>query len=288
MGTTRKIIPTSHADIAITETSGAGLPVLLIHGNSASRHVFLPQMSGFLGDSHHMVAIDLPGHGESSDAHSPETGYSIPAYAEVAAEVLAALGISRFVTVGWSLGGHVAMEMMPKMPGMVGAFVMGAPPVAQTPEAIAAGFSNNPQVLLAGKQDFTPEDVETFGMLISDGKLTNAIRQSIRRTDGRARLMMFANLFSGGTADERKIAETSPIPLAVVNGAEDGLVNVAYCDSVAYRNLWEGRCYRLAGLGHAAFMNAPEVFNPILSRFLAAMGARAAKTGPEAKLKLAV
>ncbi len=288
MSTSTRTIPTSHGDIAIRESSGTGLPILLLHGNSASKEVFGAQMQGFLGSAYRMIAIDLPGHGESSDAADPARSYSIPAYADMAAEVLAALGVRRFVAVGWSLGGHVAMEMMPRMPGMVGAMAMAAPPVGQTPEAIAGGFANNPLVLLAGKQDLTTDEVEAYGQLISDGRLTASLRNAIRRTDGRARAMMFANLFSGGTDDQRKIAETSPIPLAIVNGTNDGLVNVDYIDTVGYRNLWERHCHRLAGLGHAAFMNAPEMFNPLLARFLAAMTARATNTGPEPMLKLAV
>jgi pimeloyl-ACP methyl ester carboxylesterase len=33
-------------------------------------------------------------------------------------------------------------------------------------------------------------------------------------------------------------------------------------------NLWERRCHRLAGLGHAPFWEAPGDFNPVLERFL--------------------
>jgi hypothetical protein len=58
------------------------------------------------------------------------------------------------------------------------------------------------------------------------------------------------------------------VPIAVVNGTADRLVNLDYIDSVAYGNLWEGRCHRLAGLGHAPFWEAPGEFDPILERFL--------------------
>jgi hypothetical protein len=41
-----------------------------------------------------------------------------------------------------------------------------------------------------------------------------------------------------------------------------------YFDTVAYANLWEGHCHRVAGLGHAPFWEAPGNFDPILERFL--------------------
>ena len=68
--------------------------------------------------------------------------------------------------------------------------------------------------------------------------------------------------------DQRLIVESSHAPLAVVNGAADRIVNLDYFDTVAYANLWEGRCHRLSGPGHAPFWEAPGDFNPVLERFL--------------------
>ena len=48
----------------------------------------------------------------------------------------------------------------------------------------------------------------------------------------------------------------------------DRFVKLDYFDTVPYANLWEGRCHRLDGLGHAPFWEAPESFDPILERFL--------------------
>ena len=68
--------------------------------------------------------------------------------------------------------------------------------------------------------------------------------------------------------DQRLIVESSPVPLAVVNGGTDRFVNLDYFDTVAYANLWEGRCYRLSGVGHAPFWEAPGDFDLLLERFL--------------------
>ena len=61
---------------------------------------------------------------------------------------------------------------------------------------------------------------------------------------------------------------SSPLPLAVVNGGADPFVDLDYFDTVAYASLWERRCHRLAGLGHAPFWEAPGDFDPLLERFL--------------------
>jgi len=61
--------------------------------------------------------------------------------------------------------------------------------------------------------------------------------------------------------------ETNPVPLAVVNGSEDRFVKLDYLDTLAYANLWEGHCHRLAELGTRRSGKARAIFDPILERF---------------------
>ena len=79
MPVTNKTIRTSHGVIAISETPGSGIPVLMLHGNSSCKEVFAGQLEGELGNRFHLVAMDLPGHGASSDAIDPQRSYSIRA-----------------------------------------------------------------------------------------------------------------------------------------------------------------------------------------------------------------
>jgi pimeloyl-ACP methyl ester carboxylesterase len=200
----------------------------------------------------------------------------MPGYAAVAGEVLDALGVDRATIVGWSLGGHVAMEMLTAWPGVIGIMITGAPPVRRDMEAIAAGFQPTPALMLAGKADFTADDYKVFGDLIL-GKLTQnpELQRALHRADGRAREMMFASLMTGQASDQRELAEKSKLPIAVVNGEEDPLVNLEYIGGLSYGTLWDEHCYVLRGLAHMPFLEAPEVFNAVLSRFLADMAKRA-------------
>jgi pimeloyl-ACP methyl ester carboxylesterase len=52
---------------------------------------------------------------------------------------------------GWSLGGHIGIEMVLRFPGMRGLMITGAPPVG--PNNMAQGFTSSPQTGDAGKQD---------------------------------------------------------------------------------------------------------------------------------------
>jgi pimeloyl-ACP methyl ester carboxylesterase len=85
------------------ETSGSGSPLLLIHGLTESRRMWDPLLPA-LGADHTVLAVDLPGHGESG----PGTSYAVDAMAEEVAAVVRSVGLDTPTVVGHSLGGIVA------------------------------------------------------------------------------------------------------------------------------------------------------------------------------------
>jgi len=259
------LMKTSHGQIALEESGHGTLPVLLIHGNSSSRAVFRNQMQGHVADAYRFIAFDLPGHGESSNAIDPARTYTRPGLADATIELLEKLGIDEVVLVGWSLGGHIALEVASRFAGVRGIMICGTPPVGRD---MSAGFIPAPHMRLGSQQVFSAEDVDTFGQAIFGDSFTPALRAAIARTDGRARKTMFEAARAGAGIDQRTLVESLPVPLAVVNGANDRFVNLDYIDSVAYANLWGGHCLRLPDTGHAPFLESPALFNPILERFL--------------------
>src|SRR5579859_8038528 len=125
---TRTVI-TSHGSLAVEETGRRGVPLLMIHGNSSCRGVFRHQLEASFGDRR-LVSFDLPGHGDSSDAPDPTRTYTRPGLAEATLELLERLGLPEVVVLGWSLGGHVGMEMLPRFPGIRGLMIVGSPPIS--------------------------------------------------------------------------------------------------------------------------------------------------------------
>lgn len=264
------VVPTSHASIAVSESGGSGPVVVLIHGNSACKEVFRHQIHGEIGARWRTVAFDLPGHGRSSDARSPWRSYTMPGYADMAAELLDILGITRFAVLGWSLGGHIGLELFTRHPGMTGLLATGTPPVALTPEALGQGFIFSEHMHLAGQAALTDAEAHAFA---HDGYGPNApfepfMLDSVRRTDGRARERMLSAALSGWGTDQLRLVETLDRPLAIVSGGAEPFVNNDYLQRIRYARLWDGKVHILPGLGHAPFWEAPGQFNPILTRFL--------------------
>lgn len=262
---------TSVADLAVRESPGVGPAVLMLHGNSSSSAIFQPQFDCALCSSYRLIAIDLPGHGASGDAVDPAFGYTLAGYATAAVEALGQLGVGRVTLLGWSLGGHVALDMISRFPGIAGIMISGTPPVPGGPEGLALGFMPTPLMALSSQGGWSDADAETWARATvgPNAPCPAPLIEAARRTPGAAREIFFADALSGRIDDQRAIAETSSIPLAIVNGAQDPFINPDYFATVRYANLWDGQIHRLDGLGHAPFWEAPARFNPILERFLA-------------------
>ncbi|CAB3751530.1 alpha/beta fold hydrolase [Paraburkholderia solisilvae] len=263
----RSFVTTSHGRIAVEEQGHDGLPVLLIHGNSSCRGVFRKQLQSALAHGRRLIAFDLPGHGGSDNAPDPIRSYTRPSIADAAVELLAQLQVSEAVVVGWSLGGHIAIDMIARFPGLRGLMIIGTPPVGR--DNMAAGFTGLPHARAASREQLSDAEIDDFVAAIFGASAEPFLRDAVVRTDGRFRSRLFEAIRTEADyTDQRVTVKESRVPLAVVNGDTDRIVKLDYLDTLSYGNLWEGRCHRLPGLGHASFWEDPTQFNPLLDRFL--------------------
>lgn len=90
------------------DREGDGEPLLLLHGTGSSRAVWKPVIP-LLARERDVIALDLPGHGDS-----PLIGGIEPTpvgYAPVVASTLDRLGLERVDVAGNSVGGWTALEL---------------------------------------------------------------------------------------------------------------------------------------------------------------------------------
>jgi len=260
-------VVTTHARIAVSD-SGAGAPVLLIHGNSACKEIFARQFDAPQLERFRLIAFDLPGHGASSDAMDPPRTYCMPGYADVALELLLELGIDRYGVLGWSLGGHIGIELLARDARVAGLVITGTPPVGHNHADVAAGFRPVEHMELTGKEAFTDEDAEDYARDSAGSPVPPFLTAAVRRTDGRARRLMLEAALAGRGADQRNVMETNDAPVAVITGANEPFVDNDYLARFPYRNLWTRTVHVIPGTSHAPFWEAPDAFNPLLARFL--------------------
>ncbi|MEQ9151183.1 MAG: alpha/beta hydrolase [Parvibaculum sp.] len=261
-------VATAHGDLAYIDSGGEGPAVLFIHGNSSCKEIFGRQFDSDVGRGYRCLAFDLPGHGKSSNAPEPEKTYSIHGFADASIAFLEALKIDRAVIVGWSLGGHAALEMMARWPGTAAAWITGTPPAGGAD--MGEAFLPSEHMALTFAEKFTDEEAAIYAAeTLGPGEPVEPwMVAGCGRVDGRFRPLMLQSVAAGLDLDGREIVETSPLPLAVVTGELEPFVNNAFLEKVKYRNLWDGKVHVLKGQGHMPFWQAAGDVNALLARFL--------------------
>jgi pimeloyl-ACP methyl ester carboxylesterase len=91
------------------ERAGSGAPLLVLHGTGGSRRHWAPVRSK-LAAHRDLIAVDLPGHGES-DPPAGDSGHTPLGYAAALAAFLDDLGVDSPHVAGDSVGGWTALEL---------------------------------------------------------------------------------------------------------------------------------------------------------------------------------
>ncbi len=122
---------------------GDPLPIVLIHGTSASLHTWEGWVKSLTGERR-VVTFDLPGFGLTGPfggSYAPDD-YRGAAYARFVVDLLDALRLPRVVLGGNSLGGEVAWRTALLAPERVAALVLvDASGPRFVPEAVPLGFA---------------------------------------------------------------------------------------------------------------------------------------------------
>jgi pimeloyl-ACP methyl ester carboxylesterase len=88
--------------------AGSGPPLLAVHGLGGTKASFLPTI-GALAGAYRVIAVDLPGFGDSvKPLRAP---FDAPYFARAMTAVLDAAGLDSAHVVGNSMGGRIAIEM---------------------------------------------------------------------------------------------------------------------------------------------------------------------------------
>ena len=210
-----------------------------------------------------MIAVDLPGHGESD----PLPAVSIEEYAAVVAEFLIALACGPVVLIGHSLGGAIALALAARDPARVRGLVLIAscvklPLVDSVGERLVAYLPGPLRRLvffsMAKKVLFAPQaPADAIELAMRD---LRACRPETIMSDVRAARAM----------DLTEQAAALDVPTLVLAGGRDRLTTPALAERLSA--LIRRSRLRLAdGVGHMLPMEAPEWVNREIATFVASL-----------------
>ncbi len=263
-----RLIALDGQNIAVYDNQHKGPAVVMVHGNSTSARCFAHQFDSPLTQRWRLIALDLPGHGNSDVAGDP-SHYSLPGYADVLSRVCTELGATDALLVGWSLGGHVALEALFAMPRVAGVMVFGTPPLGVPPD-LGNAYHPNPAMQAAFSPALTAPQIDGFvRAFFRPGTCAPhpAWAADVARTDGNARLGLILSVQAGRYQDEVSVVRAMGQPLAIVQGREEQLVNPAYLESLPAPTLWRRSVQYIDHAGHAPHWEQPQRFNALLDTF---------------------
>jgi pimeloyl-ACP methyl ester carboxylesterase len=86
---------------------GRGQPLILLHSNGCSAYQYQDVLAPLARD-HHVIALDMPGHGDSDPITRHQT---VADYADAVIDFMDALGLDRASVLGSSVGGSICVKL---------------------------------------------------------------------------------------------------------------------------------------------------------------------------------
>jgi pimeloyl-[acyl-carrier protein] methyl ester esterase len=256
-----------------TESAGNGPTLLLWHGWGMNLRVF-DDLSAVLRLQHHVVTVDLPGHGRSpwqahytSDSLLDELLPLVPAGATI---------------VGWSLGSQLALRAAQRLGAAVRALVLlnPTPRFLNSPDwphgvdtavmhDFAQGLQHSPEQLLS---DF-------FDLQLRGSRAPPALMQRLRATMMNHGVATPAALAAGlhalETQDLRTSAALIPQATLIISGQHDRVTPPAAAQTLATL-LPNARCVELKRAAHLPFVSHRQETSALIQEFLRATASIAA------------
>jgi pimeloyl-ACP methyl ester carboxylesterase len=255
-----------------TLAAGRGRPLLLLHGLGGTKASFLPTIAALAPEGRRVIAIDLPGFGDSDKPVGAP--YDAPFFSKAVVALMDELGLHDADLLGHSMGGRVALELTMFAPQRFRRAVFMTPSLPWLRERRWASWLRFVRPELGLIQPAPRPVVEDIVKRVIPGGRS---RYAAAGIDEFLRMYTTARGRAAFYAAARQIYLEEPehfwtrlrdlsLPALFIWGAHDGLVPAAFERHV--REAVPGAQHLVLRSGHVPQIERPQELHRALSRFL--------------------
>lgn len=278
---THRIRVTDGLELNVLEWSTEGVPLVLLHGGGNEAHLwddFVPSVA----PHYRVIAVDQRGHGDSD--WDPEGRYETPYMVNDLEALTEALGIDRFVLIGFSMGGRVATGFAGRHPErLAGLVLVDIGPELDPRGMIRIGQENQSQqsAVFASLDEYTSLLSLNYPAGQPDA-LRRMARYALReREDGLFELKADPKLRGARPDDDASRAREEafieeqwealaklPCPTLVVRGAASDILSPDIADKMVDEVLQNGQLAVVPQAAHSVATDNPKGFEEAVCKFV--------------------
>ncbi|HNZ65218.1 MAG TPA: alpha/beta hydrolase [Smithella sp.] len=230
--------------------------LVLIHGSGGNHGIWAHQY-GRLHKKYNIAAVNLPGHGPSEGNGERH----IQNYSDWMKKILPALGLTKPVLVGHSLGAAIALQFAVDHPEKIAGIVCLGGGIKMPVNPFMLEFlKTNPSEIPAEIVDMMCK----FSLAKENReKYSEPLRKSIAlsRVD-----VLYGDLLACNELDLSHDAARISVPALIVCGAEDKMTPPDLSQALA-QQIGGAKLVIIEGAGHTVMLEKPSAFNQCLDQF---------------------
>lgn len=262
-------LKTDSANIYLQQSGDSKSPaIIFIHNASGSSKIWYHQFDDEqLLRNFSLYAFDLPGHGQSGKLKNTE-GYSLKRLGKIVVDIIEQLQVKEYILVTLSIAGNIIGECIGDLKGCKGIFMAG-PSLLGKNFPVTALLKPYPYTHLLTAVNATKDELNDYARYVMyhpSEKDMQVFTEDYAKTDPDFRLAMGKVLEESDYSDEVENLKESQLPLALVYGKEEAIVQPLYLQNAGF-TLWGNKIHLIEKAGHLVNIDSKATFNEYLYSF---------------------
>lgn len=242
--------------------------VFFIHGNSGSSRTWKKQFQSAVFSNYRLIAFDLPGTGQSVINNIENWDNSPIETGRFLSEAVHQLSNNKpYCLVGFSYGTNVVAEMLQ--------YSLKASGIVLSAACVTGGPYTLDKIFKPGDSIFFHDHLdETVVRNFFENSIRSSLEEDITiniedyfQAKPPFRSLLIQSVMAGKLSDEISILRNQKIPILVLFGKDDNVLQIDYLDNPPFK-VWNNQIFKLPRAGHFLHLDVPTAFNQTVSAYL--------------------